>query len=221
MVDGPRVALKGTLTMTKGTKFHASALVFRLTSEAGRKVSFVRISDELVHMLADDDRLMLGTAGWSYTLNRTDRMEKPGKPSLAPDMSYTISPRRSGSTVFGVFEGRTPCVGIARELKISPVAGCLKVKWRVTLFKNAQTGEPTTYKVEGTLHRQSAREGSWQILRTASDPGAVTYRLDASATEAPLLLRRGDDRVLFFQSHDGSLLVGNVDFSYTLNHVGP
>ena len=25
MVDGPRVALKGTLTMTKGTKFHASA----------------------------------------------------------------------------------------------------------------------------------------------------------------------------------------------------
>ena len=163
---------------------------------------------------------MLGTAGWSYTLNRADRMEKPGNPSLAPDMSYTISPRGSGTTVFGIFEGRTPCSGIARELKIIPVSGCLKVKWRVTLFQNAQTGEPTTYKVEGTLHRTSAREGSWRIVRGKGfEPSPVVYQLDATAAEAPIRLQRGDDRVLFFQGKDGNLLVGNADFSYTLNRV--
>jgi hypothetical protein len=221
MIDGPKVALKGT--WIKATRRDAPGMVYRLTSDARRTMSFVRISDELVHVLDDDDRLMVGTAGWSYTLNRADRMEQQGTPSLAPELSYTISPRGSGSAVFGVFEGRTPCVGIARELKITPVAGCLKVKWRVTLFQNAQTSQPTNYKIEGTLHRARAREGNWRILRGAGfEPSTIVYQLDATGTEAPLrLVVGGDDFVLFFQARDGRLLVGNADFSYTLNRVGP
>jgi hypothetical protein len=216
MIDGPTVALSGSWTAMK------SNAGYLLTSDARRTVKLASISDELVHMLGEDDRLMPGTAGWSYTLNRVDRMESPGSPALAPDMSYTISPRGSGSTVFAVFEGRTPCAGIARELKITPVTGCLKVKWRVTLFQNPQTSQPTTYKMEGTLYRERAREGRWRIARgTASDSGAVVYQLDATASEAPVRLLKGDDRVLFFQAQDGSLLVGNADFSYTLNRVGP
>jgi hypothetical protein len=222
MVDGPRVALKGTWTTSRGTKFDASAIIYRLTSEAGRTITFGRVSEELVHILDGDERLKLGTAGWSYTLNRADRMEKPGDPSLAPDMSYTISPRGSGTTVFAVLEGRTPCAGIARELKISPVTGCLKVKWRVTLFQNAQTGQPTTYKIESSLHRDRAREGRWRLQRgSPSDPRPVIYELGATTNEGPLRLLGSDDRVLFFQAQDGSLLVGNADFSYTLNRVGP
>ena len=221
MVDGPKVTLKGTWTVTKGAGRDVSASVYRLTSEARRTVAFVRISDDLVHMLGDDGRLMVGTGGWSYTLNRADRMEKPGQPATAPDMSYTISPRGSGNTVFGVFEGRTPCTGVARELKIEPVAGCLKVKWRVTLFQNPSTGQPATYKIEGTLHRQRAREGSWRIVRgTPDDPRAIVYELAATEREAALRLLQVDDRVLFFAGQDGNLLIGNVDFSYTLNRVG-
>ena len=52
MVDGPRVAIKGTWTTTKGTTHYGPAAVYRLTSDARRAVSFVRISEELVHMLA-------------------------------------------------------------------------------------------------------------------------------------------------------------------------
>ena len=90
----------------------------------------------------------------------------------------------------------------------------------MTLFQNAQTGEPTTYKVEGTLHRTSAREGSWRIVRGKGfEPSPVVYELEATATEAPMRLARGDDRVLFFRGTDGNLLVGNSDFSYTLNRV--
>ena len=222
MIDGPKVALKGTWTTTKGAGRDASALVYRLTSEARRTVAFVRISDDLVHMLDDAGRLMLGNSGWSYTLNRVDRMELPGDPAMAPDLSYPISPRGTGDTVFGIFEGRTPCAGVARQMKIKPVAGCLKLKWRVTLFRNPQTGEPTTYKIESTLHRQRAREGAWKIVRgTSADPHGIFYELAATEREGPLRFLQADDRILFFVGPNGNLLTGNVDFSYTLNRVGP
>ena len=56
-----------------------------------------------------------------HVSNRADLAEKPGDSALAlsaPDMSYKISPLATGPTVFGVFEGRSPCHGISRELKL-------------------------------------------------------------------------------------------------------
>lgn len=212
-VEGPKVALQG--------KLDAAATAYRLTSDGtGRSLSFSRVSDGLIHLRAADDRLLVGNSGWSYTLNRADLTERPANPSQAPDLSYSISTRASGASVFGVFEGRTPCVGISRELKLAPIAGCLKVKWRVTLLQNPGTGAPTTYTIEGSLHRKQARQGAWRIVRgTATNPGAVVYQLDATATEAPLWLLQGDANVLFFLNHEQQPLTGTVDFSYTLNRV--
>ena len=196
-------------------------VVYRLTADKSqRSLSFVKIGDNLLHLLNPDGSLMVGNGGWSYTLNRADQAEKPGDASVTPDMSYKISPLATGPNVFGVFEGRSPCHGIARELKLPQHAGCMKVKWRITLYQNPETSAPTTYKVEGTLHRQGAREGAWSIVHgTKADTKAIVYQLSPTQTEAALLLWKADENVLFFLNRDLEPMVGHADFSYTLNRV--
>src|SRR5439155_11971301 len=130
-----------------------------------------------------------------------------------PSESYTLSPLASGENVFGVFEGRTPATGIARELKID-TEDRTKVKWRVTLYQDPKTKAPTTYKVENSFLRDKRREGTWSGERR---DGAVVYHLAATKTEGGLFLLKGDDNVLFFLWQDRKPLVGHADFSYTLN----
>ena len=218
MVDGPRVAIDGTWT-SDATAGPGGRTVYRLsTGTPQRTLSFAKVADGLVHVLDSGGRLMLGTAGWSYTLNDATRAERPGNPSLATDMSYSISQVSTGSAVFAVFEGRTPCAGISRTIGLAENAGCLKVKWRVTLYQNPQSSAPAAYKIESTLHRQQPREGSWRVVRgVASDPNAVVYQLDRTATEGAILLLRADDNILYFLNPQKQALIGTVDFSYTLN----
>ncbi len=218
MVDGPRVAIDGTWT-SNATAGPGGRTVYRLsTGTPQRTMSFAKVADGLVHVLDSGGRLMLGTAGWSYTLNDATRAERPGNPSLATDMSYKISPVSTGSSVFAVFEGRTPCAGISRAIGLAENTGCIKVKWRVTLYQNPQSSAPAAYKIESTLHRQQPREGAWRVVRgVASDPNAVVYQLDPTATEAAILLLRADDNILYFLNAQKQALIGTVDFSYTLN----
>jgi hypothetical protein len=218
---GPKVEARGTWEVLKGTQAHPNAVVYRLSTK-DTQLSFVRVGEDLLHFLNLDGTLMVGNGGWSYTLNRADHSEKIVDPSVAasvPDMSYKIAPLATGPTVFAVYEGRSPCHGIARELKLPQHAGCHKVKWRVTLYKNPDTSAPTTYKIEGTLFRREAREGAWTITRGAStDPNATVYQLNAK-DEPPLLLLKADDNILFFLDQRRAPLGGNADFSYTLNRV--
>jgi hypothetical protein len=217
---GPKVSSEGTWEIVKGMEAKPEATVYRLKAgKPERSVSFVKVSDALLHLLDEDKGLMNGTAGWSYTLNRADVAEKPGVPAPTAEMSYTISPLATGPRVFGVFEGRTPCNGISRELNRPEKAGCIKSKWRVTLYQNPETSAPTTYKVEGSLFRQKAREGTWSITRGTADPNAIVYRLAPTQTEPALLLMKGDDNVLFFLNQKQEPMVGHADFSYTLNRV--
>ena len=216
---GPKVAAKGTWEILKGAK-----PVYRFTSEKSeRSLSFLKVGENLLHLLNSDGHLMVGNGGWSYTLNRADRAEKPVDESAtqeAPTTSYKIAPMATGPAVFGVSEGRSPCHGISRELKLPQYTGCTKVKWRVTLYQNPETSAPTTYKVEGTLHRQTPREGTWSIIHgTKADPNATVYQLNSTKNEAALLLLKADDNVLLFLNQDREPLVGNADFSYTLNRV--
>jgi hypothetical protein len=204
---------EGRWSVGKGTKGDPDAVVYELAGA----VNFYKVTDDLLHALNPDRTLAVGTAGWSYTLNRSSTAEKVVPPSAvagAPSVSYQLSPLSSGPTVFGIFEGRTPATGIARELKIDPGWDRIKVKWRVTLYQDPDTKAPTTYKVENSFLREKRREGTWTVDRR---DGAVVYRLSATKTESALYLRRGDDNVLFFLGQDRKPLVGNADFSYTLN----
>jgi hypothetical protein len=75
---------------------------------------------------------MVGNGGWSYTLSREDLAEPLVDPRQAPPDGgepRTLSPVSTGPTVFGVFDGRTPCQGIARDLQIQVAAGCAKSKF--------------------------------------------------------------------------------------------
>ena len=109
---------KGSWTITKGTKSHPKAVVFELDGA----VSLFQVDSNILHILNPDRSLMVGNGGWSYTLNRREASDKPGERSFETDMSYPISSLATGPTVFGVFEGRSPCHSIAHELSCLSIA---------------------------------------------------------------------------------------------------
>ena len=63
--------------------------------------------------------------------------------------------------------------------------------------------------------QETMTKGRWEIAR--GQEGHIIYRLHADKWVRSLDLQKGDDNILFFIDADGRLLVGNEDFSYTLN----
>ncbi len=118
----------------------------------------------------------------------------------------------------GVFDGRTPCMDLASQLNESVTSECIKIKWRLTFYKDSLTNQPTTYELIGFVYRKgNPRKGEWKIIKgTKSDPEAVVYQLDRSGG-VPLFFQRGDENILFFLDQEKELMVGNRDFSFTLN----
>lgn len=211
------VTRRGTWQHGRGDGSDPDALVYSLDNG----LSLVAIDAQVLHVLDSDGTLMVGNGGWSYTLNRADSLETNDRRLFErsqPERSYPISELASGPTVFGVFEGRSPCQRIARQLEVVVQPSCQKAKWRVTLFQDPDTRAPAAYKVEGSLQLLGARHGAWSMARgTPLDPDAVVYRLAPGAGEQPLWLLKGDDNVLFFLDATLRPLVGHAGFSYTLN----
>lgn len=212
------VTLTGAWTIDAGADAKPGAEVYELSGA----LSLARINADILHILNPDSSLMIGNGGWSYTLNRQAQAEATVDLALilsAPDMSYPVpAPLAKGPDVYGIFEGRTPCHGIAGELALEVHAGCSKAKWRLTLYQDPETKEPAAYRIEGTLFRAGAREGTWSLVHgTPDSPDAVIYRLEAATDDAALLLLQGDENVLFLLGQSQTLLVGNRDYSYTVN----
>jgi hypothetical protein len=199
----------GRWSTAKGTRSDPMAEVIVLSS-----LSFVRLGPFIIHALNQDRSLMIGNGGWSFSLNRRDRLEPFVDPTLvvqASSVSYTLSPVSTGPSVYGVFEGRTPCQGVARAIGMTVDPSCAKVKWRVTLYQDPQTRMPSTFKVEGSLYRGATSEGRWTMAQR--QPGALSVlRLESFTTFA-----KADDNVLLFADRDGNPLVGNALLSYTLD----
>lgn len=218
--DIKAIAQEGTWTTRRGIGSNPDAVVYEL----GDSVALVQVSDDVLHVLNPDGTLMIGDGGWSFTLNRVNHAEPLVSPRLAraqTDMTYPIAPVASGPDTFGVFEGRTPCQGIAHDLRKTVEPSCTKAKWRVTLLRDPATRAPQTYRVEGSLFAGGAREGTWSLTRgIPGNANATVVRLGPTATEPPVLLLKGDDNVLFFLGEDGHPRVGHRDFSYTLNRRG-
>jgi hypothetical protein len=145
---GTPLQVRGASTFARGSGPQQGRMIYTLTTD-GRSLRLALLERDLLHVLTTDGRLMVGNAGWSYTLN--------GPAAPAPRawrrMDAVDSVPRD---MAGAFEGRTPCQEIAGQLNLAVDAGCTKLKWRVTLFQDAATGRPTTYKHEGTLYRDGA-----------------------------------------------------------------
>ena len=220
---GTPIAMQGNWGIVKGTDTDANAVIYQLNPEDPQMaVSFLKVDEDILHVLHPDMRLMVGNGGWSYTINRTDNRPAPQIIVAAEPPSSSsplVIPRQpEGSTVLGVFEGRTPCDKVVFEFTgIPPYERCLKVKWQLTLYQDQDTGAPSTYLFRGT---STIRTGKWTILRgTKTDPNAVVYQLRADdSQQITSFLSVGDDH-LFLLDGESNLLVGNALFSYTLSRT--
>jgi len=146
-------------------------------------------------------------------------------------VSGTYRPIPTGPSLFGVFQGRPPCQGIAGQLQLPTDIPCEMLKWSLILYREPLQLQPTTYslsivgggdivKQEGGSYRQKLLEGKWAIIRgMGSDPDAEVYRLETGRPGKYLYLWKGDENVLFILDEDKTPRVGNEDFSYTLNRV--
>jgi len=224
-----KVERQGRWAIVRGTKTSADATVYQLDPDKPQEsVSFLKVDHNLIHLLDRDGSLMVGSAGWSYTLNLVGGYRRHTQPSdplsistVKPDSPMASAPpTAAGSSVVGAFVGRSPCHEVAAQLNQAVNDNCAKVKWDLTLYQDPNRLTPTMYKLRGTFHRERAGEGRWAIVRgTKKDPAAVVYQLDPDKPQGSLFLLKADDNILLFLDKDRNLMVGNSDFSYTLNRA--
>ncbi len=223
---GTTIDRKGKWTKIEGTRSNPNAVIYQLDPDKpSESVAFLKINHSLLHLLDRDGRLMVGNAGWSYTLNLTDPR---GEPSVLPFVSRgesisstrPRSPVTTASSVFGSFVGRTPCAAISRQLNRPVSADCRKLKWDLTLYQNPRTLAPTGYKLNGTLYRDRLGEGTWRIVKgSRTNADAVVYQLYSAKRQETLYFLKADDNILFFLNRERDFLVGDGDFSFTLNRA--
>ena len=65
------IKMQGTWRITRGTKSHPQAIVYELASDdPKRTAAFVKIGDDVLHLLDNERRAMPGNSAWSYGLSR-------------------------------------------------------------------------------------------------------------------------------------------------------
>jgi hypothetical protein len=121
------------------------------------------------------------------------------------------------TNLIGYFDGRTPCQELAKQLNEPTIPDCIKIKWRLTLYKNDADITSGTYSLEGFKFRgDNILKGTWQTIKgTKSDPNAIVYQLSHSL-KGSLFFLKADDDVVFFLDKDRNIMVGNKNFSYAL-----
>lgn len=69
-----KVEMNGKWIITKGIKTNPTAVVYQLTNDKqGDNVLLLKLTDDLLHVLDSDRKLMIGNPGWSYTLNKVSK----------------------------------------------------------------------------------------------------------------------------------------------------
>ncbi len=210
---GTLIDIEGDWRIIKGMEVDESAIVYELNPDTPESaIYFVKLDDNLLHVLSSEKRLMVGNGGWSYTLNRTKKGEEaqPSSPPVEPLLSL------NETSTSGVFEGRMPCADLVIEFtKFPATPSCIKIKIRLNLYRDAKTGDPTTYFLKGT---ETTREGAWTETRgTATNPNSLVYQLSLGTLERSISFLRMDDNHLFLLDEDFHLMVGDALWSYTLS----
>jgi hypothetical protein len=190
---GKHISLKGKLEK-KGKRY--------LLHQGDKTLQLFEVNNNLLHFLDEQQHLMVGNGGWSYTLN---------KKTPAPDGGLNLFAQQGLLQDSVIFQGRTPCLpfGYAKQS-----SNCYKLKWWLILYAPLKTGSPATYYLRGTVVEHQRKSGTWSIHQ--GQGGRIIYRLRSSENEL-LELVKLDDNILVFTDRQGRLLTGNEDFSYTLN----
>lgn len=205
---------EGVFTSSEKTIADHQAGIYHLKSpEFQQAISMIKINSHLLHVLTPQNQLMTGNGGYSYTLNDKGPVNERDT-SLIPYSAFKNLP-----PLEAVYEGRTPCQDIAAELGMNVSTECFKLKWRLILNRDSVSHQPTTYVIRKIVdNRPREVEGKWKVIRgTLSHPNILVYQLDPETPDKSILLLAADENILFFLHKDTSLLVGNENFSYTLN----
>ena len=212
---GTRITLEGTWTEARGTQANPDAAIIRLeTDNPQTSLSFLKVSDDILHLLDDDGRMRTGNASWSYTLSRTGRGGHAASAGVTRAFIESEPPLHAGT-----FEGRTPYQDFLRGFGADLVPGRLKVKWLLTFCADPVTGNPERY-IYSVPGRADSSEGRWSIIRgTPQNPDATVYQLTpANGGPALSLLKLGDNH-LFFLNQDLNPLAGDARWSFTLSRT--
>jgi len=71
---GKHLHRAGKWTIVKGMPTNPSAVVYRLDPDKpSESISFVRLNENMIHLLDRDEHLMNGTGAWSYTLSKVKK----------------------------------------------------------------------------------------------------------------------------------------------------
>lgn len=207
---GEKLSLEGIYTVSKSGKGE----IYELKNEkASTTISLAKLNDNLFHLLTPDNKLMVGNGGWSYTLSRKDAsaISSTALPSWTTSLPADIAQQV-------IFEGRTPCLEIAKQYNLKVTENCFKLKWKLTLLRDPKTNTPTTYLLQSTLNRINIIEGKWTIIKgVKNNPGAIIYQLNPDKPDESVSFLVGDENVLFFLDKEFRLFIGNDEFSFTLN----
>ena len=132
--------------------------------------------------------------------------------------SITFKDPPTGADIYGIFEGRTPCNPISKQLGATVDPDCDHLKWQVILYQDTLTLAPTAFTLTTELFDRRPLKGKWETADKKNTAG-ILLALYYSANRKPLYLLKGDDNVFFILNDDRQMLRGNQDFSYTLNRV--
>ena len=195
MEGGKKVELHGALRKEKNDY---------LLQNGNAILKVTELNSNLLHFLDNNNSLLIGNGGWSYTLNNIT-------PSPTDQVNLKAPPTSIKDSM--AFEGRTPCdvPGV-----IPAGMQCYKLKWYIVLYGDTKKNEPVTYKMFGTPYRkEGGKKGNWKIV-TGKD-GRIIYQINDENGNGFLYLLKLDEHILIFTDASGKLLVGNEDFGYTLN----
>lgn len=169
------------------------------------------VNSNLLHFANADKQLMIGNGGWSYVLNNINPVA-----STQFTFPYTVSAPAPAMA----FHGRTPCQPLADMLQLGKSSACYKMKWHVVFYTDSLTGQPTYYTKGSRREREDPNlRGKWAIKK--GKQGETIYVLNPEKGDAATHLLKASDSILFITDAKGNLLVGNEDFSWTLNGMEP
>ena len=197
-VNEKRVGFKGELSKTENHYY---------LKHNGKLLPILEVNANLLHLLDQHYKMLIGNGGYSYVLN-----------SIAPAKTdhFNIQSEKSNAKSPLVFEGRTPCQELSTLLALNKSDACNKMKWYILFYTDSLSGKPSYYLKGGIGYRKETMErGNWEIITGIN--GRIIYKLNPDDRAYSLYLLKGDDNILFFIDSNGQLLVGNEDFSYTLN----
>lgn len=174
-------------------------------------INFAALSSHVYHFLNEQNKLMVGNGGWSYSLSNKDSVR------VSENLPRNISPldfNIENSTL--TFVGRTPCEPVNSEYNLALSESCLKIKWLMKLYVDPVTKRPTSFHWSRTGNRTSLIEGTWSIEKI-NDAVICHFRLRKPFEAMDLVVV--DENILYFLDKNHNLMAGDENFSFALNRI--